>query len=94
MNNALRMVSAFGDLINETKKDKIAFSKRMLIASGCTFPEDWDKLPIEEQERRINTALEFDDKISTDKEVERELLKIKPALRVVKASNPNKRKEK
>ena len=57
MNNALRMVSAFGDLINENKKDKLAFKKRMLIASGCTFPEDWDKLPIEEQESRINKAL-------------------------------------
>ena len=57
MNNTLRMVSAFGDLINETKKDKLEFKKRMLIASGCTFPKDWDKLPIEEQERRINKAL-------------------------------------
>tara|TARA_R100001530_G_scaffold117983_1_gene85136 strand:- start:455 stop:736 length:282 start_codon:yes stop_codon:yes gene_type:complete len=55
------MVSAFGDLMNETKKDKIAFKKRMLIASGCTFPDDWDKLPIEEQESRINKALEVND---------------------------------
>ena len=46
-----------GDLMNETKKDKIAFKKRMLKASGCTFPDDWDKLPLEEQERRINKAL-------------------------------------
>ena len=64
MNNALRMVSAFGELINETKKDKIAFKKRMLIASGCTFPDDWDKLPLEEQEKRINNALEVNNKTS------------------------------
>ena len=47
-----------GDLMNDNKKDKIAFKKRMLEASGCTFPDDWDKLPLEEQERRINKALE------------------------------------
>ena len=64
MNNALRMVSAFGDLINENKKDKLAFKKRMLIASGCTFPDDWDKLPLEEQEKRINNALEVNNKTS------------------------------
>jgi len=64
MNNTLRMVSAFGDLMNETKKDKIAFKKRMLIASGCTFPDDWDKLPIEEQESRINKALEVNNSTS------------------------------
>ena len=64
MNNTLRMVSAFGDLINENKKDKLAFKKRMLIASGCTFPDDWDKLPLEEQEKRINNALEVNNKTS------------------------------
>jgi len=58
------MVSAFGDLINENKKDKLAFKKRMLIASGCTFPDDWDKLPLEEQEKRINNALEVNNKTS------------------------------
>ena len=46
-----------GDLINDNKKDAVAFKKRMLKASGCTFPDDWDKLPLEEQERRINKAL-------------------------------------
>ena len=46
-----------GDLINDNKKDAVAFKKRMLKASGCTFTDDWDKLPLEEQERRINKAL-------------------------------------
>jgi len=64
MNNTLKMVSAFGDLINENKKDKLAFKKRMLIASGCTFPKDWDKLPIKEQEKRINKALEVNNETS------------------------------
>ena len=103
MNNALRMVSAFGDLINETKKDKIAFKKRMLIASGCTFPDDWDKLPVEEQESRINKALEVnvnnvDDykPKCADCEDSGEDLYGDDCRNAIhnKTSNPNKRKEK
>ena len=55
--NTLKSVCAIGSIINDTKEDKVKFNKRMLSATGVTFPDDFDTLPIEEQEKRINLAL-------------------------------------
>ena len=54
----LKMVCSMGDMINNTAEEKVKFNKRMLSASGVTFPDDFDTLPIEEQEKRINLALD------------------------------------
>ena len=54
----LKSVCAIGGIMNDTKEDKIKWNKRMLSASGVTFPDDFDTLPLEEQEKRINLALD------------------------------------
>ena len=56
--NMLKNVCAVGNILNDTKEDKVKFNKRMLSASGVTFPDDFDTLPLEEQEKRINLALD------------------------------------
>ena len=56
--NMLKNVCAIGGIINDTKEERVKFNKRMLSASGVTFPDDFDTLPIEEQEKRINLALD------------------------------------
>lgn len=55
---ALKMVCLAGEVMFQGK-DVINFKKRMLkTVPGMDFPEDFDSLPAEEQEKRINGALE------------------------------------
>lgn len=45
-----------------TDDDKAALleqQKRYFIAAGASFPDDWDELPIEEKERRLNKVIEL-----------------------------------
>ena len=60
MNDVLKsagMVSMFGRLLYDNKKDKNNFQKRMFTAAGLTFPDDWNELTEEEQERRLNNVI-------------------------------------
>ncbi len=45
-----------GDLTNEkeSREDKLKYKERIVFATpGIVKPEDWDSLPIEEREKRI-----------------------------------------
>ncbi len=45
-----------GDLTNEkeSREDKLKYKERIVFATpGIIKPEDWDSLPIEEREKRI-----------------------------------------
>ena len=56
---SVAMVSAFGNILCDTKKDKNAWKKRMLsTVHGISFPEDFDELNEDEKERRLDGALE------------------------------------
>lgn len=57
---ALQMVAAFGEILCDNQKDKNEWKKRMMkasLAEGVMFPEDWDSLPEDEKERRLNGGL-------------------------------------
>ena len=54
----LKYCCSVGDVINDTLEDKVRFNKRMLRASGVSFPEDFDTLPIETQQIRLINALD------------------------------------
>ena len=48
-----------GELLGNTAKEKVDFKKRILgTLPGISFPDDFDGLPDEEKERRINRALD------------------------------------
>jgi hypothetical protein len=52
---SLGMAMAMGEILaGDKKEDKIAWKKRMAKAGGLDVPEDFDDLPIEEKERRLN----------------------------------------
>jgi hypothetical protein len=57
----LLMATKIGDILCNTKEEKNNFKKRMMIArlgETVSFPEDWDKLPEDEKERRLNGGLD------------------------------------
>jgi len=57
---AVSMVCAFGALLCDTQEEKNKWNKRMLsTVQGIDFPEDFDNLPEEEKQKRLNGALEF-----------------------------------
>jgi len=54
------MVAAFGDLLCSTPEDKNSWKMRMLKAgmgAGFQPPDDWDQLPEEEKQRRLDGAI-------------------------------------
>lgn len=57
MFDVLSKVMAIGEVMNEDKKGKNDWDKRMLEAglgnSGLQFPDDWDTLSEEEKEKRL-----------------------------------------
>jgi hypothetical protein len=54
----IKMMCAFGDLLGNTPEEKTSFKKRIIgTIPGIDFPDDFDKLPEEERERRINGVL-------------------------------------
>lgn len=60
MNDILKtasMVAMFGNVLCDTKKEKNLWKKRMFLAVGLTFPDDWDELTEDEQERRFNQVI-------------------------------------
>jgi hypothetical protein len=62
------MVSAlFGIMSGDDRESKVKFQKRFFeTVQGLHFPEDWDTLPIEEKERRLEGV----QKIALEKEKE------------------------
>jgi hypothetical protein len=54
------MVATFGNLLCNSDNEKIEWKKRFLaINPGITFPDDFDSLPDEEKQRRLNEAIKI-----------------------------------
>ena len=56
MENFMKAFMILGDLTNEkeSREDKLKYKERIVFATpGIIKPEDWDSLPIEEREKRI-----------------------------------------
>lgn len=62
MKNPVAAVARLAAIHCETQAEKNAWKKRMLLAGydkrGLDFPRDWDSLPEDEKERRLDLALE------------------------------------
>lgn len=60
---AVQMACALGSLLCADGKEKNDFKKRMLgTVHGIQFPEDFDTLPEEERQRRLDGAIAIMDK--------------------------------
>lgn len=63
MMNTTLAVAKLGELFCDDKKGKNDWKKRMLKAGlgnrGLEFPEDWDKLPEDTKEARLNKSMEI-----------------------------------
>ena len=53
------MVSKLFGLLSTGDERAIEQKKRFFEIAGCTFPEDWDSLSLEEKTKRINKAEQF-----------------------------------
>ena len=62
------MVSAlFGIMSGDDKEGKVKHQKRFFeTVNGISFPDDWDSLPLEEKERRLDEV----QKLALEKEKE------------------------
>ena len=57
--DSLKAVCAFGTLLAKSPEEKAAWNKRMLsTVPGIDIPENFDSLPVEERNRRLDNALE------------------------------------
>ena len=58
---AISSIMKIGEVLSETRKDKNDWKTRMLKAglgnSGLIMPEDWEQLPEEEKEKRLNNII-------------------------------------
>jgi hypothetical protein len=71
MNDQLKtvgMVSAmFGIMSGDDREGKVKYQKRFFeTVNGISFPDDWDSLPLEEKERRLEEV----QKLALEKEKE------------------------
>ena len=56
--NFMKMFMAMSDMASETREQKLANRERIVFAThGIIKPEDWDTLPMEEREKRIDNLL-------------------------------------
>ena len=56
--NFMKMFMAMSDMASETREQKLANRERILFAThGIIKPQDWDTLPMEEREKRIDNLL-------------------------------------
>jgi hypothetical protein len=53
------MVSKLFGLLSTNDEKAIKQKKRYFEIAGCTFPEDWDQLSLEEKQSRISKAENF-----------------------------------
>lgn len=52
-------IAKMGDILCEKQEDKLDWKKRMLgTVPGIDFPKDWENLPEEEKQRRLDGAIE------------------------------------
>ena len=62
MKNTVVAVASLAAIFCETQAERNAWKKRMVLAGyekrGLSFPADWDSLPEDEKERRLDLALE------------------------------------
>ena len=61
-NNHLKttaMVSKLFGLLSTNDEKAMEQKKRFFEIAGCTFPEDWDQLSLEEKQSRISKAEDF-----------------------------------
>ena len=51
----MKMFLAMGEMTEQTQEEKVAYKERIIFATeGIIKPEDWDNLPINERERRLD----------------------------------------
>ena len=56
--NFMKMFMAMSDMASETREQKPANRERIVFAThGIIKPQDWDTLPMEEREKRIDNLL-------------------------------------
>jgi len=56
--NFMKMFMAMSDMASETREQKLANRERIVFAThGIIKPQDWDTLPMEEREQRIDNLL-------------------------------------
>ena len=53
------MVSKLFGLLSTNDEKAMEQKKRFFEIAGCTFPEDWDQLSLEEKRSRISKAEDF-----------------------------------
>ena len=56
--NFMKMFMAMSDMASETREQKLANRERIVFAThGIIKPQDWDTLPMEEREARLDNLL-------------------------------------
>ena len=56
--NFMKMFMAMSDMASETREQKLANRERIVFAThGIIKPQDWDTLPMEEREKRMDNLL-------------------------------------
>ena len=56
--NFMKMFMAMSDMASETREQKLANRECIVFAThGIIKPQDWDTLPMEEREKRIDNLL-------------------------------------
>ena len=56
--NFMKMFMAMSDMASETREQKLANRERIVFAThGIIKPQDWDTLPMEEREKRLDNLL-------------------------------------
>ena len=62
------MVASLGNIFCDTQAEKNAWKVRMLKAGlekkGLSFPADFDSLPEDEKERRLNAVIKLNQEVS------------------------------
>lgn len=61
MFGAVAMVAKFGEVLSDSKEEANSWKKRMIQAGlpDVQFPEDWESIPEEEKEDRLNALIKF-----------------------------------
>ena len=58
--NMMKMFLALGGLTAQTMEEKIAYKERIVFATpGIIKPENWEELPLEEREKRLENLEKF-----------------------------------
>jgi hypothetical protein len=53
--NFMKLFLTLGSMTEQTREEEVAFKERIVFATpGIIKPEDWESLPLEEREKRLN----------------------------------------